>query len=126
MLNINGSSAADIVQHLGGHHQHHHHHYHNNNNNNNNHMNNNNNNNNHHQTNGSSTIITSTTTPSISTITVPTSATVQSLYDFYKIPVVVDGIGGGGGVGKTAGITLITSDGKNITDAATLQEMVWR
>ncbi|XP_075586404.1 grainy head isoform X7 [Dermatophagoides farinae] len=135
MLNINGSSA-DIVQHLGGHHSHnnnnnnnHHHHHHHLYHNNNHHHMNNNNNNHHHQTNGSSTTsITSTTTP-VSAITVPASATVQSLYDFYKIPVVVDGIGGvgggGGGVGKTAGITLITSDGKNITDAAALQEMVW-
>lgn len=44
--------------------------------------------------------------------------TVPSLYDFYKIPVVVDGVG--------KGITLITSDGKTVTDASALQEMVWR
>ena len=45
----------------------------------------------------------------------------HSLYDYYKLPVVVDG---NGGLGK-GGITLITSDGKAVTDSA-LQEMVWR
>lgn len=51
----------------------------------------------------------------------PVGTTVQSLYDFYKIPVVVDGVTG------KAGITLITSDGKSVTDAsAALQEMVWK
>ena len=42
----------------------------------------------------------------------------HSIYDYYKLPVVVDGVSKGG-------ITLITSDGKTVTDSA-LQEMVWR
>lgn len=41
----------------------------------------------------------------------------HSIYDYYKLPVVVDGV--------SKGITLITSDGKTVTDS-TLQEMVWR
>lgn len=41
----------------------------------------------------------------------------QSIYDYYKLPVMVDGV--------NKGITLITSDGKTVTDSA-LQEMVWR
>ena len=41
----------------------------------------------------------------------------QSIYDYYKLPMVVDGV--------SKGITLITSDGKAVTDTA-LQEMVWR
>ena len=41
----------------------------------------------------------------------------HSIYDYYKLPVMVDGV--------SKGITLITSDGKTVTDSA-LQEMVWR
>lgn len=47
-----------------------------------------------------------------------TNGSVQGLhplYDYYKLPVVVDG--------SSKGIALITSDGKN---EGTLQEMVWR
>ncbi|KAJ6218222.1 hypothetical protein RDWZM_009379 [Blomia tropicalis] len=40
----------------------------------------------------------------------------HSIYDYYKLPVVVDGV--------SKGITLITSDGKTVTDSS-LQEMVW-
>ena|SRR6218665_716995 len=44
----------------------------------------------------------------------------QHLYDYYKLPLMVDG--------TTKAITLVTPDGKSVVAApdGTLQEMVWR
>ena len=44
----------------------------------------------------------------------------QQLYDYYKLPLMVDG--------TTKAITLVTPDGKSVVAApdGTLQEMIWR
>lgn len=42
----------------------------------------------------------------------------QDIYDYYKLPVVVE---------ANKGITLITADGKTVSaEAASLNDMVWR